>query len=607
MTEKLLLTGNEAIALGAWEAGLVFASAYPGTPSTEILENLAQYDDVYAEWAPNEKVAVEAAAGASMAGVRSLATMKHVGLNVAADPLFTFSYTGVTGGAVIVTADDPGMHSSQNEQDNRYYALSAKLLMLEPADSEEAKDYTKLAFELSERFDTPVLLRLTTRICHSKGLVTRGERTTVPAVPYRKNIEKFVMTPANAKVRRVDMAGRYAAELAYANGEAAQIGINTVIPAAEQNGDGKKTGVVSAGVAYQYARDVFGDTASYLKLGLTYPMPIDMVREFAATVDTLYVIEELEPYMETQLKAAGIACIGKSLIPEIGELNSDIVRRSVFGTEPERVRSALSSVPRPPSLCAGCPHRGFFYGLSKRKNVIITGDIGCYTLGSAPPLSAIDSCLCMGGSISMGHGAAKAVGAAGSAEKVVAVIGDSTFFHSGVTSLMNIAYNGSAVVTVIMDNRITAMTGQQQNPGTGFTLMGDEAPLVDIPALCASLGIKKEHIRVINPLVLDEVNSALDEALARDEPGVIITRWPCVLKQYSKADASEFGGYETVCVIDAEKCTTCRLCTKTGCPAIVSGEDSVKITGASCTGCAVCEQVCPFDAITRISRSAGTE
>jgi indolepyruvate ferredoxin oxidoreductase alpha subunit len=597
MAEKLLLTGNEAIALGAWEAGLMFASAYPGTPSTEILENLAGYKGVYSEWAPNEKVALEAAAGASMAGVRSLATMKHVGLNVAADPLFTFSYTGVTGGAVIVVADDPGMHSSQNEQDNRNYALAAKLLMLEPADSEEAKEYTKLAFELSERFDTPVLLRVTTRVCHSKGLVTPGERAELPAVPYKKNIAKFVMTPANAKVRREGMIGRHAAELAYANGEAARRGVNIVIPAAAASGGGERIGVVSAGVAYQYARDVFGDEASYLKLGLTYPMPIDMIREFATSVDKLYVIEELDPYMETQLKAAGIDCVGKSIIPENGELNSDIVRRAVFGTAPETVKPDIASVPRPPSLCAGCPHRGFFYGLSKRKDVIITGDIGCYTLGSAPPLSAIDSCLCMGGSVSMGHGAAKAVRIAGSGEKVVAVIGDSTFFHSGVTSLMDIAYNGGNVVTVIMDNRITAMTGQQQNPGTGFTLMGGEAPLVDIPALCQSLGIKKEHIRVINPLMLDEVSSALDEAFGRDEPSVIITRWPCVLKKYSEADASEFGAYEDICVIDEEKCTKCRLCTKTGCPAIVSG-DSVNILGASCTGCTVCKQVCPFDAIS---------
>ncbi|MDR1067745.1 MAG: indolepyruvate ferredoxin oxidoreductase subunit alpha [Clostridiales Family XIII bacterium] len=595
MTEKLLLTGNEAVALGAWEAGLVFASAYPGTPSTEILENLAGYGGVYSEWAPNEKVAVEAAAGASMAGVRSLATMKHVGLNVAADPLFTFSYTGVTGGCVIVVADDPGMHSSQNEQDNRHYARAAKLLMLEPSDSQEAKEFTKLAFELSERFDTPVLLRLTTRICHSKGIVTRGERGEVAPLPYAKNIEKFVMTPANARVRRVDMAGREKGELHYANREAAASGVHTVIRAA--GGESGKIGVVSAGVAYQYARDVFGDTASYLKLGVTYPMPLELIREFAADVDTLYVIEELDPYMETQIRAAGIACTGKSVIPEIGELNSDIVRRAVFGTEPETVKPSIASVPRPPSLCAGCPHRGFFYGLSKRKDVIITGDIGCYTLGSAPPLSAIDSCLCMGGSVSMGHGAAKAVALTGSGEKVVAVIGDSTFFHSGVTSLMNVAYNGSNVVTVIMDNRITAMTGQQQNPGTGSTLMGGEAPLVDIPALVVSLGIKQENIHIINPLMLGEVNAALDAAFAANEPAVIITRWPCVLKSYSAADTAEFGAARSVCVIDQEKCTRCRLCTKTGCPAIVSS-DAVEILGASCTGCTVCMQVCAFGAIT---------
>lgn len=584
---KELLTGNEAIARGAYEAGLIFASAYPGTPSTEILENLANYKDcLYCEWAPNEKVALEAAIGASIAGVRSLAAMKHVGVNVAADPLFTFAYTGVTGGCVLVSADDPGMHSSQNEQDNRNYATSAKVLMLEPSDSSEAKEFTKLAFALSEKFDTPVLLRVTTRICHSKSLVEIGERIEPAPVKYEKNIKKFVATPANGKVMRRKIIDRIAAMEDYSN--------QTEINFTEYNGN--EIGVISAGVAYQYAKEVFGPEASYLKLGMTYPMPMNLIREFAGKVKKLYVIEEMEPYMENAIRNAGIDCIGKSLIPEMDELNTDIVRRAVFGTEAETIHTEQEAVVRPPTLCAGCPHRAFFYVISKMKDVMITGDIGCYTLGSAAPLSAIDTCICMGASISAGHGASKAFKQIGTDSKVISVIGDSTFFHSGITGLMDVVYNKGNTVTVILDNRITGMTGHQENPGSGFTLMGEPAPQVDIPNLCKALGIKEENIYTLNPFDIKVVQEALKEAFAKDEPSVIVLKWPCVLKKYTEQENIDYKRPTKKYYINQEKCKKCLACTKTGCPAICTGE-KVEIISQACTGCSLCKQVCPFDAI----------
>ncbi|MDR3073031.1 MAG: indolepyruvate ferredoxin oxidoreductase subunit alpha [Clostridiales Family XIII bacterium] len=596
MGEKKLLTGDEAVARGAWEAGLLFASAYPGTPSTEILENLAEYKpDVYAEWAPNEKVALESAIGASMAGVRSLAAMKHVGVNVAADPLFTFSYTGVTGGMVLVSADDPGLHSSQNEQDNRNYANAAKLLMLEPSDSAECVKFTKLGFELSERFDTPVLLRMTTRVCHSKSLVELSERQEAPIIPYQPNIQKYVMTPANARVRRAKLSDRFQYELAFSEGEAVEMGLNRMELRATESA-GEHIGVVCSGVAYQYAKEVFGENASYLKLGVTWPMPVNLVREFRSKVDKLYIVEEVDPYMENQIRAAGIDCIGKEVIPEWDELNTDIVRKAVFGQSSPTLTTELETVARPPALCAGCPHRGLFYALTKRKDIIITGDIGCYTLGSAPPLSAMHSTFCMGGSISTGHGAAKALEKAGSNLKIVAVIGDSTFFHTGVNSLMNVTYNGSNIITIILDNRITAMTGQQQNPGTGYTLQGEIAPEADIPKLCAAIGIKEENIFVVNPLRLDETNAALDKAFASDNASVIITKWPCILKKLQGEETSLYESLGNVCYIDQEKCKNCKICTKTGCVAIYNG-DRVEINEAMCVGCTLCIQTCPFDAI----------
>jgi indolepyruvate ferredoxin oxidoreductase alpha subunit len=586
---RVLLSGNEAIARGAYEAGLLFASAYPGTPSTEILESLTEYkDSLYCEWAPNEKVALEAAIGASVAGVRSMAAMKHVGVNVAADPLFTLAYTGVTGGLVLVSADDPGMHSSQNEQDNRNYAEAARVLMLEPSDSQEAKDFMKLGFTLSERFDTPVLLHVTTRVCHSKSLVQLDERTDVPAVPYEKNIAKYVATPANARVMRVKLEERLDAMETYAC-------------SAEVNAPkyaGSKIGVITSGVGYQYAKDVFGEDASFLKLGMTFPLPKRLIREFASKVEKLYVIEEMDPYLERFVRQLGIECEGKLLIPKYGELNEDIVRNALFRTKSEHDKADSEVVARPPVLCAGCPHRGFYYALSKRKDLVVMGDIGCYTLGSAPPLSAMDTCFCMGGSISTGHGASKALKLSEQNKKAVAVIGDSTFFHTGINSLVDVVYNKGTSVSVILDNRITGMTGHQENPGSGYTLMGEKTVEIDIKKLCLAIGMKEENIYTVNPLDMDEVGLALDDAIGKDEPTVIITRWPCILKRFSEQDREEFDLSLKKCVVNKEKCKNCKACVKTGCPAVKNGE-TVEIDNGACTGCTICQQVCPFDAIVQ--------
>lgn len=594
MTEKVIMSGNEAIARGAYEGGCKFASAYPGTPSTEILENMPQYKpEVYSEWAPNEKVATEAAIGASVAGARSFCAMKHVGVNVAADPIFTLAYTGVKGGFVIVSADDPGQHSSQNEQDNRNYAKAARLLMLEPSNSQEAKDYMKMAFELSERFDAPVLFHVTTRICHSKGIVELGERKEVPCVPYEKNISKFVATPANARKMRVELEKKLADMEEYAN----KCDMN------KPEYYDTKIGVITSGISYQYAKETFGEKASYLKLGMTFPLPTALIKEFCSKVDKVYVVEEMDPYLEEFLKMNGIECTGKELIPKFDELNTDIVREALTGEKPDTHSSELAPVMRPPTLCAGCPHRGLFYVLSKIKGIMITGDIGCYTLGSAPPLSALDTCFCMGGSISTGHGASVVMRECDMPTKIVSVIGDSTFFHTGVNSLMDAVYNGGSNTSVILDNRITAMTGQQQNPGTGYTLMGNEAPQVDIPALCKAVGVKEENIWRVNPLKLDETRKALDEAIAKDEPTVVITRWPCVLKKSSQQDLDEFTDlHKHQCNIDQDKCKNCKMCVKTGCPALISTKENVVIDKTSCVGCKVCLQVCPFDAISEVDR-----
>ena len=586
---KELMTGNEAIARGAYEAGVRFASAYPGTPSTEILENVVLYKkDIYCEWAPNEKVALEASIGAAIAGARSLSAMKHVGVNVAADALFTFAYTGTNGGLVLVSADDPGMHSSQNEQDNRNYASFARVLMLEPSDSQEAKEMTKLGFELSEKFDTPVMLRVTTRICHSKSLVELEDRKEKDMVKYVKNISKYVATPGNGKVMRKMLVDRIKAMEEYSNA--------TPINYIEYNN--KDIGIVTSGVAFEYAKEVFGDTASYLKLGMTYPLPMAKIKEFSMNVKRLIVIEELDPYIENQIKIAGIKCEGKSLIPELDELNPDIIRNAVLGISSETLSLDLKAVVRPPTMCAGCPHRGFFHVLSKRKNVMISGDIGCYTLGSAAPLSAMDTCICMGASVSAGHGAAIAFKNAGEDTRVVSVIGDSTFFHSGITGLINVVYNKSNEVTVILDNRITGMTGHQQNPGTGYTLMGEEAYQVDLEQLCLAIGIKKENLYIVNPLDLKETEAALSEALSKDEPSVIITKWPCILKKFSDEDKRDYDLSIKKCKIDQDKCTKCKTCVRTGCPAIKAGS-IIEIDESMCTGCSVCYQVCKFEAIVK--------
>ena len=595
---KVIMSGNEAIARGAYEGGARFASAYPGTPSTEILENMPQYgESVYSEWAPNEKVATEAAIGASIAGVRSFCAMKHVGFNVAADPIYTFAYTGVTGGFVMVVADDPGQHSSQNEQDNRNSAKAARLLMLEPSDSQEAHDYMKKAFALSEQLDMPVLMHMTTRVCHSKGIVELGEREEAEVPDYEPKIRKFVTVPANAKVLRGTLEERVAAARAYA----CDCEFNRV----EMHDT--KIGVITSGVAYQYARETFGEDASYLKLGLTFPLPYDLIKDFASKVDKVYVVEEMDPYLEEQIKMLGIECTGKDVVPRYDELNTDIVRKAFLGVEPETYTSEMATVNRPPTLCAGCPHRGLFYCLakkSKKQNIMVTGDIGCYTLGSAAPLNAIHTCICMGASLSQGHGASIALKDAGKDTKVVSVIGDSTFFHTGVNSLMDAVYNGGHNLSIILDNRITGMTGHQQNPGTGFTLMGKEAPEVDIPALCKSIGVKEENIITVNPNHLDEVNAALDELLPKDEPTVLITRWPCVLKKFSQQDIDEFPTlHKTQCVIDQDKCKNCKVCVKTsGCPGLISTKDNVVIDVTSCNGCTVCKQICPFNAIEEVTR-----
>ncbi|GAA0179686.1 indolepyruvate ferredoxin oxidoreductase subunit alpha [Clostridium sediminicola] len=589
---KKLLTGNEAVARGAYEAGINFAAAYPGTPSTEILENIAPYkEDIMAEWAPNEKTALESVIGASIAGARSLCAMKHVGVNVAADPLFTAGYTGVNGALVVITADEPGMHSSQNEQDNRYYAKFAKLAMVEPSDSQECKDMIKAAVEISEKFDTTVLFRMTTRTCHSKGIVEIGDREEVPVKEYKKDTAKYLVAPANARKLHVVVEDRLKKLEEFSN--------STDLNFIEWND--KKIGIVSSGVAYQYAKEVFGDKVSYLKLGFTHPLPMKKIKNFAKEVDVLYIIEELEPYIETAVRAEGIECIGKEKIPNIGELNPDIISKSLLGEKQTTIEYDENKiVGRPPTLCAGCPHRGFFYELSKKKDVMITGDIGCYTLGYISPLNAMDTCTCMGASITVGHGAQKVFNRFGINKRTVAVIGDSTFFHTGINSLLDVAYNRSNTVTVILDNRITGMTGHQENPGTGYTLQGMPTKQADIPAIVKAVGI--EHIRIINPLKLDEVKSALDWALALDEPSVIITRWPCVLKKHSKQDSEEFGDYKSLCLVNVDKCIGCKKCMKTGCPAISFDKENKKavIDKASCVGCEVCLQVCPVKAIEKV-------
>lgn len=576
---KQLLTGNEAIARGAWEAGVRFGSAYPGTPSTEIFENLVQYkEDLYAEWAPNEKVALEVAYGASVAGLRSICAMKHVGLNVAADPIFTATYLGVNGGFVVVSADDPDMHSSQNEQDNRYYAKFAKMALVEPSDSQECVDYLKQAFEISENFDIPVLFRVTTRISHSKSVVEPGERKAVEPKVYVKDVCKYVSTPEHAKLNHVRLEKTLKALERYSNSS----------PLNRMEMSGAKTGVIAASVAYHYAKEVFPEDTSFLKLGFTYPMPMDLIREFASKVEKLYVVEELEPFMEEQIKAAGIPCVGKELIPSIRELNPSILTEALFGEKPASVDLGIPLANRPPALCPGCPHRGFFYALSKGKNYVITGDIGCYTLGYNPPLSAMDICLCMGGGFSVGMGMAKAFELTGDPRKVFGVVGDSTFFHSGMTGAAEIIYNKGRVVPCVLDNRITGMTGHQDNPGTGETLMGEPAAELSIEKVLLSLGF--EPVLVVDPTNLDQTQKAITAASEAETQAAIVARSPCVLVKKYILEKKTYS-------VDPEHCKACKRCLKIGCPAI-RFDGKARIDPVLCTGCSICAQVCPFGAIS---------
>ncbi|MEJ2056379.1 MAG: indolepyruvate ferredoxin oxidoreductase subunit alpha [Desulfofustis sp.] len=590
------MSGNEAIALAAHEAGVAVASGYPGTPSTEIMEYLSTYDSVYTEWAPNEKVGLEVAIGASFAGGRALATMKHVGLNVAADPLFTASYTGGKGGLVILTADDPDMHSSQNEQDNRNYALAAKVPMLEPADPAEAKEFLKRGFELSERFDTPVLVRITTRIAHVKGVIQRGDVVKPPLKPsIEKHPEKFVMLPAMARRRRVYVEERMRKCI-----ELAETADFNVV----EDGD-KKRGFITSGVSYLYVKEAFPE-AAVLKLGMCWPLPEQKIKDFAASVDELYVVEELDPFLETQVKAMGVDCHGKDLIPSIGELNTAIVRKSIDpGRATRDLYEPVELPPRPPNMCAGCPHRGIFFTLSRLK-LFVSGDIGCYTLGFLPPLNALDSTVCMGAAIPMAHGMAKAVGD-GAHDKIVSVIGDSTFVHSGITGLINSVYNGSAATLIILDNRITAMTGQQPNPASGNTIRGEAAQELDLEALCRSIGVK--HVRTLDPHDIPECRKVIKEEVARDEMSVIIAQAPCVLLPELKLRKPV--SYYT----NIDNCVGCTSCIRLGCPAISwtafkvgeaeargykkSQKGYSKINEVLCNDCGQCASLCKFNAITR--------
>ena len=591
------MTGNEAIARGAWEAGCHVAAAYPGTPSSEILENVSGYPEIYSEWSTNEKVALEVASGASLAGARALAAMKHVGLNVAADPLFTMAYIGVNGGLVVITADDPGLFSSQNEQDNRWYALHAKMPMLEPSDSQECRDFMRDAFELSERFDTPVLFRITTRICHSKSIVETGDRTETEVKPYERRPAKTVMAPAAAKARRYIMEERIGAMREFSE----NCPYNRI-----EWGSERKIGVIANGISYQHANEAFaslGGTVSFLKLGFTYPLPAEMIKKFASEVETLYVVEENEPYMENFVKQLGIKCIGRDVLPAVDELSAGIIRRSFLGAkEGEAYSVEATPPPRPPVLCPGCSHRGFFYALSKYKDIVVTGDIGCYTLGVVPPLNVTDTVICMGAGISAGIGFKQAVnmsrqGAENGGKKinkVFGVIGDSTFFHSGITGLIDAVVNKSDLVVCILDNRITAMTGHQENPGTGFTIKGEPTQMIDLPTLCTACGVKPENVRTVDPYDLKETESALRDAYNAKDVFVIITSQPCALiKDVMRRRAALY------CKVDQERCIKCRACMKVGCPAISFKDSVISIERSMCNGCTLCAQVCPKDAISQ--------
>ena len=572
---KTLMLGNEAVARGLYEAGCSFVSSYPGTPSTEITECIARYQEVYAEWAPNEKVAMEAAFGASLAGKRSFCAMKHVGLNVAADPLFTVGYTGVNAGFVIGVADDAGMHSSQNEQDSRHYARAAKIPMLEPADSAEALAFTKLAYQMSEEFDTPVFIKMCTRVSHSQSVVEPGERIEVSKT-YEKNPQKYIMMPGNAKRRHPIVEERTEKLTQWA--ETAQI--NRI-----EDGADRKMGIITSSTSYQYVKEVCGDRYPVLKIGMIWPLPKQKILDFAAGVEQLVVVEELDSFIENHCRQLGLACIGKETFPCIDEFSQNLVAQKL-GVGIENGTKLDAAIPaRPPVMCAGCPHRGLFYTLAKNK-VTALGDIGCYTLGAVPPLAALDTTICMGASISGMHGFTKAGG--GEGRKVVAVIGDSTFMHSGVTGLINMAYNESCGTVIIVDNSITGMTGHQQNPTTGFNLKGDPCTKIDLETLCRAVGINR--VRVVDPYDLAQVDAAIKEETATDEPSVIISRRPCALLKYVK--------HKKPIIANSDKCIGCKACMKIGCPAISIVDKKARIDNTLCTGCGVCGQLCKFGALT---------
>lgn len=572
---KQLMLGNAAIARGLYEAGCSVVSSYPGTPSTEVTEEIAKYDEIYSEWAPNEKVAMEVAFGASLAGKRSFCGMKHVGVNVAADPLFTVSYTGVNGGMVIVVADDPGMHSSQNEQDSRHYAKAAKVPMIEPADSAECLEYTKLAYEISEKFDTPVFIKTCTRVAHSQSVVETSERVVPETKPYEKNIAKNVMMPGNAKRRHPVVEQRLVDLAEYAETSP----LNRV-----EMGD-TKLGIITSSTSYQYAKEVYGNDASILKLGMVWPLPAKLIKDFASKVEKVVVIEELDPFIEEYCNSIGVEVCGKEMFPLMDEFSQNQIA-AIMGKEvPEGITLDENIPVRPPVMCAGCPHRGMFYTLSKNKCTVL-GDIGCYTLGAVAPLSAMDVTLCMGASISSVHGFNKALGAE-SENKTVAVIGDSTFMHSGMTGLANIAYNQSNSTVIILDNSITGMTGHQQNPTTGYNIKGDPAGKINLEALCKAMGF--ERVRVVDPYDLTETDKVLKEELAVNAPSVIISRRPCALLKTVKA--------KPAISCNPEKCKSCKMCMKLGCPAISMKDNKAVIDKTLCVGCGVCQQLCKFGAL----------
>jgi indolepyruvate ferredoxin oxidoreductase alpha subunit len=595
---KVLLSGNESVARGAFEHGVRFVAGYPGTPSTEIVENFAKYDGVYAEWSPNEKVALEVGIGAALAGAKAMVVMKHVGVNVAADPLFTLSYTGTNGALVIITADDPSLHSSENEQDNRNYAKFAKIPMIEPSDSQEAKDYIKIAFDLSERFDTPVFFRTTTRVSHSKSVVSLGDVSPVKDCTAMKiNAAKYVMVPANARVRRIEVEKRL-----YRLREFAE-----TFPGNKIEINNPEIGIITAGMPYNYAKDAFPDF-SYLKLGMVYPLPDGLIRKFAAKVRKIYVVEELDPFIEEQVKAMGIDVIGKDVFPYTNEFDPGVIYAAIESKKISRSIIPEVTIPsRPPNLCPGCPHRGLFYVLGKLKT-FVAGDIGCYTLSFMKPLESLHACICMGASIGMAHGMSKALKDKGKG-KVVGVIGDSTFIHSGITPLLNMAYNKSNAVIVICDNRTTAMTGMQDHPATGYTLQGQKTKELDFTKLASALGI--DSVRVIDPYDIDMTRRVLKEELARPGASVIISKRACILFK------REMKGVRKVFNIDTDKCVGCKACISLGCPAIswikfkditsqIVKRNAKKQEGVAfidselCTGCTLCEQVCKVGAVIKV-------